>query len=235
MRKGYEGGQIIPAKVIPAKAGIQSEDMDSRLRPTEVPGMRGKHSGMTPIKEESMKCPDCQNELYEIACNGININECVECKGRWFDRGELRAAKNREDDDLRWLDFDPFGDDAEQLSVPSDGKKCPKCSKQMSSLTYKSSKLVIDKCLKCEGVWLDHGEFEKIIKYLEDLIVKTSAAEYTKETFKQFVEIFTGQEGLVSEAKDFFAVMKLLQIRLGVEHPGLEEACQNIYRYTPFR
>ena len=182
-----------------------------------------------------MKCPDCKNELHEIDCKGINISECVECKGRWFDRAELRAVKDNEDEDLRWLDFDPFGDDAEQLSVRSDGKECPKCSKQMSSLTYRASKMLIDKCLECEGVWLAHGEFKRIISYLEGLIVKKSAAEYTKETFKQFVEIFTGHEGLVSEAKDFFAVLKLLQIRLGVEHPGLEEACHNIYRYTPFR
>ena len=40
-----------------------------------------------------------------------------------FDRGELRLAKDKQDDDIRWLDFDPFGKDAESLSVESEGKE----------------------------------------------------------------------------------------------------------------
>jgi len=182
-----------------------------------------------------MKCPDCQNKLESIDCKGIVVDECVSCKGRWFDRGELRKAKDKEDDDIRWLDFDPFGKDIERLSVPSKGKKCPKCLKTMSSLKYRASGIIIDKCSSCEGVWLDHGEFEKIIKYLEHIMLTKPASEYTKDTFKQFVEIFTGPEGTVSEVKDFMAVLNLLRLRLAVENPKIVETSQKIYKYTPFK
>lgn len=182
-----------------------------------------------------MKCPDCQNELQTIDCKGIMIDECIKCKGKWFDRDELRRAKDRTDDNLRWLDFDPFGKDAEQLSVASEGRICPKCSKKMSSLKYADSKVIIDKCLNCKGVWLDPGEFIKVIRYLENRINSETAKEYIKDTFKQFIEIFSGPEGVISEVKDFLAVLYLLELRIAVEHPGLAEASRKIYQATPFK
>ena len=101
-----------------------------------------------------MKCPDCNNELKVAVLKGISIHECFRCTGKWFERNELMLAKNKADDHLRWLDFDPFGKDAKELSVVSVGKQCPQCAKEMQSLTYAQSKIVIDKCQLCEGVWL---------------------------------------------------------------------------------
>lgn len=181
-----------------------------------------------------MKCPDCKGELQQIDCKGILINECVGCKGKWFDRGELRRAKNRTDNDLRWLDFDPFGEDAEKLSVASKGKVCPKCSKEMSSLKYMDSKIIIDKCSGCEGVWLEPGELAKIILYLKDKVSAETGKEYTKDTFKKFVQIFTGHKGLISEVKDFLAIFYLLQLRIAIEHPKLAKTSQKIYESAPW-
>jgi len=182
-----------------------------------------------------MKCPDCHKELKPIDCKGIQIDECVKCKGRWFDRDELRKAKDRQDNDLRWLDFDPFGKDAEKLSVASEGKICPKCSVKMSSLKYMDSKVVIDKCLNCKGVWLNPKEFDKVIRFLEDKVSTETAKEYVKDTFKQFIEIFTGPEGVISEVKDFLAILYLLELRIAVENPLLVETSQKIYQSTPFK
>ena len=182
-----------------------------------------------------MKCPDCQNELKIIDLKGVKIDECVKCRGKWFERNELRLVKDRQDDYLRWLDFDPFGKDAEKLSIPSDGKKCPKCLKQMNSLTYQQSKILIDKCSTCEGIWLNHGELVKIIRYLENVILTQPVQKYVKDSFKQFIEIFKGKEGLISETKDFLAVLYLLQLRIAVENPALVKASENIYNNTPFK
>ena len=67
----------------------------------------------------------------------------------------------------------------ESLSVASEGKECPKCSNRMNSLAYRESNIVIDKCPHCEGVWLDHREFDKIVDYLNELVNKTSTRDYT--------------------------------------------------------
>jgi Zn-finger nucleic acid-binding protein len=181
-----------------------------------------------------MKCPDCKGELKQIDCKGIMIDECVKCKGKWFDRGELRRAKDSADNDLRWLDFDPFGEDVEKLSLTSKGRICPKCSGMMLSLKYMDSKVVIDKCPNCKGVWLDPGELAKIILYLEDKVSRETAKEYTKNTFKQFIQIFTGREGIISEVKDFLAIFYLLQLRIGIEHPKLAKASQETYKNVPW-
>ncbi len=182
-----------------------------------------------------MNCPDCFHELKEESLKGIQIQECRACQGKWFKRDQLKLAKDRQDDTLRWLDFDPFGKDAEDLSVPSTGKICPECSGAMLSLTYSDSQIVIDKCPSCEGVWLTHGELVKIIRYLEKKVVSQPSAQLAQSSFKQFVEIFKGSDGFLNEVKDFLVVLYLLELRIAVEHPKFVEASKNIYKYTPFK
>lgn len=127
-----------------------------------------------------MKCPNHNAALGQINYRGILIDECPTCKGRWGDRDELRKAKDSTDDDLRWLDFDPFGTEAGRFEVPSKGLLCPKCSTKMVSLTYETSKVTIDKCLQCHGIWLDHGEFEAIITQAPNLAAAVTCDRNTK-------------------------------------------------------
>ncbi len=180
-----------------------------------------------------MKCPDHHTELGQINYRGILIDECPTCKGRWFDRDELRKAKDSTDDDLRWLDFDPFGTEAGRFEVPSKGRLCPKCSTKMASLTYETSRVTIDKCPQCHGIWLDHGEFEAIVKHLEKTVSSETASEYAQDAFRQFLQVATGPEGAISEVRDFLAVMKLLELRIGVENPRVAGMIQKISQYFP--
>ena len=182
-----------------------------------------------------IKCPDCQNELKVAKLKGIEIYECLKCKGKWFDRSQLILATNKLDDGLRWLDFDPFGKDAEKLSVVSVGKQCPQCLREMRSLTYLQSKVIIEKCQSCEGVWLNHGELGKIILYLERVINTETVKGLTKDTFKDFIKIFTGDKGFITEVKDFLAVLNILRIRIAAEHPLLKKTWENIESITPFK
>lgn len=177
-----------------------------------------------------MKCPDNQVEMKEIDYRGITLHECPQCRGRWFDRGELTKAKDKTDEDLRWLDFDPFQKEAEKFKLPSEGRKCPACGTGMESLTYRNSGVVIDLCPACRGVWLHSGEFEKIINYLEEIVTQKSAAEYVKDVSQQLLEIIKDPTHPVSEIKDFMAVLKLLEERIGVEHPRFSQAARNLFR-----
>jgi Zn-finger nucleic acid-binding protein len=36
-----------------------------------------------------MTCPKCQGEMRTYERNGINIDQCTECRGLFLDRGEL--------------------------------------------------------------------------------------------------------------------------------------------------
>jgi len=181
-----------------------------------------------------MKCVDCSGQLKQVDYNNIRIEECSSCGGIWFDRGELDKAKNQTDEDLRWLDFDPFGEEANQFLVDADDKTCPRCSAKMDSLFYEESQVIINKCLVCHGIWVPNGQFRKIVKYLEDIVASESTSEYVKDSLKQFLEIFSGKESVASEVKDFLVILKLLKMRMVAEHPELEEAAKKIFQYLPF-
>lgn len=182
-----------------------------------------------------MQCPNCKGDLRQIDYRGIALDECIKCKGRWFDRDELRKAKDKTDSDLRWLDFDPFGDTSSNSTVTPSEKQCPKCSITIDSLTYETSRVVIDKCTRCTGVWLDHGEFEKIVDHLEEIIITKSASRYTRDAFRKFLEIAVGPEGTISEIRDFFVVLKLLEMRVAAENPRIADAMIRIYQAWPLR
>ena len=182
-----------------------------------------------------MQCSNCQSELEQIGFRGITVNECPGCQGRWFDRGELQKAKDNTDEDLRWLDFDPFVKTEKHFNVaPHEGEACPKCTQKMTALTYANSGVVIEKCEQCRGIWLRDGEFRKIIAYLEDLVTAQPASKYVADSFKQFLEIVTGPEDRISEAKDFLVILKLLKLRAAVEHSKIAAATNKIYQYLPF-
>lgn len=182
-----------------------------------------------------VKCPDCQVPLRQTDYRGVQIDECPRCLGRWFDRDELRQAKDHSDQDLRWLDFDPFARDAKASQSPHRDRPCPRCSAAMGVIVYETSRVQIDKCSSCHGVWLDHGEFEKIVRHLEHEVSSESAAQYRKDTERQFAQIVTGPEGPISELRDFFCVLNLLEMRLAVEHPTLATSVQATYLASPFK
>jgi Zn-finger nucleic acid-binding protein len=181
-----------------------------------------------------MKCADCQTALKRSRFKGITIDTCPQCKGRWFDRDELKKAKDNTDEDLRWLNFDPFTKAADSLKVKSEQKQCPKCRTPMASLHYDKSDVIINRCDTCQGIWIHHGEFEKIIRYLERTVSQLSASEIAVDSVKHLIETITHPDDHPTGVKDFLVVFKLLNLKISVEHPQLTDAVNKIYKYLPF-
>jgi Zn-finger nucleic acid-binding protein len=181
-----------------------------------------------------MNCPEDGVQLEQADCHGVKVEECPKCLGRWFDRDELRQAKDRTDEDLRWLDFDPFTREAEKSDVDTEGRLCPRCSVKMGVMVYERSGVRIEKCWLCDGVWLNHGEFEKIVKHLEKEVNTETAEQYRAEAARQFAQIFTGPEGPISELRDLFSVLHLLRMRFSAEHPNLSGTIDKISMGSPF-
>lgn len=178
-------------------------------------------------------CPNDGRELQNVSFKGVTVSTCDTCKGMFFDRGALDLAKNSSDEDLRWIDFDLFEEQDGKFSGSQSIKKCPKDHIQMVSLKYKKSSVILDKCETCQGVWLDEGEFEKIMDYLEDIVEQESAKDYGKEVLKKLFEISEGKEGNTSELKDLFVLTKLFEERVIAEHPVLEQIVRAIDISTP--
>lgn len=169
-----------------------------------------------------MQCPNCNVPLSKKVVHGVEINECKKCKGIWFDKDELRKIKDITDSDLNWLDFDILKHrDKFKINVPK--KICPKCKIKMEVLNYDDSRVEIDFCTKCNGIWLDKKEFESIIKYLENAILTKSLGDYVKATIEEAKEILTGPESFISEWKDFSTILRFLQYRILVANPKIHD------------
>ena len=70
--------------------------------------------------------------MKKSTINNITIDECLPCKGMWFDRGELDEVKDEVLPDISWLEIDTWQQQADLLAKGS-RQLCPKC--QNTTLT----------------------------------------------------------------------------------------------------
>jgi Zn-finger nucleic acid-binding protein len=181
-----------------------------------------------------MICPSCQAEVQTKLIENVEVDECRSCKGIWFDRDELRKVKDQTEEDLQWMDFDIWKKQ-DLFRVYSKAAKCPECNVNMATIEYGETGVGIESCARCQGVWLDAGELQKIVDDLSTELNTMSASEYLSVSLEEAREIITGQESFMSEWKDFLAVVRLLYYRLLVENPKVQEALLNIQKGSPIR
>ena len=91
-------------------------------------------------------CPICDNTKLATKMIGeVELDECSSCHGLWFERDELRQAKDGKDDDLSWLDFDIWRHE-EQFKQGERALSCPTCRAAMVNLGYGETGVSIDCC-----------------------------------------------------------------------------------------
>ncbi len=160
-----------------------------------------------------MHCPKCKIDMNQKNIQGVQVDECLQCEGMWFEKDELREVKDHVDSDLNWMDFDIWKH-PEKFKAKKQRYDCPNCSKPMNILDYDNTTVEIDYCSNCKGVWLDKNELQRIIDALEAELVTKSMGAYVKATLAEAKELLTGQESFLSEWKDFMTVLRFLQYRL---------------------
>ena len=112
-------------------------------------------------------CPVCQIELKPQVHYGVTIDVCPACAGIWFDADELKRLHDIDESILPRLDtiYQP-------QVLPYDPpweKLCPVCRSPLRPYNYLyTTNIVLDTCDQCGGVWVDHGELEKMRRVLQD-------------------------------------------------------------------
>ncbi len=165
-----------------------------------------------------MKCPFCNVDLVEMLFYNTYAHYCPQCLGLWFEKDELREAKNSKDENLSWLDIDLWKQ-ASQFRITSANKFCPDCRMPLYEVNYGDSEIKVDVCNLCHGIWLDRGEFKKIIAYLEKEKDFKLLHNYVKTLKEEFQEIFIGPKKFKEEIGDFLAVLQVLNYKFTVNHP----------------
>lgn len=106
-----------------------------------------------------MICPKCNAELRKSDLGEygfVILDVCPDCKGSWFDKGELDRLDHSVWTNFEELKFQHKEAGAQRLS-------CPKCNHDLELVSpVDSPNLVVDRCPSCEGFWLDAGQLEEV-------------------------------------------------------------------------
>src|ERR1043166_6161651 len=112
-----------------------------------------------------MKCPSCKSPLLEKNAGGMTLDICYGgCGGIWFDAAEMQRITARAAASLHTIWQSPVG--RFNLAGP---RLCPRCPNQLLERKWFSDvkKVEIDQCPRCDGIWLDAGEFSRIYEELQ--------------------------------------------------------------------
>lgn len=105
----------------------------------------------------SINCPKCKVATKPFTLDAdLQFDRCDSCHGMWMDKGELgRTAGDTRD----------FIDHQKAMTGPKTDYQCPKCTlgTKLHEIAYApNTKLIVEVCKACEGVWLDSRELPQI-------------------------------------------------------------------------
>ena len=173
-----------------------------------------------------MNCPNDNEQLERILFYNVEADYCPKCLGMWFDKDELRLAKDDKDKNLNWVDVDLWRDKS-KFHVARGQKHCPVCRAGLMEIKYDGSKTKVDFCKMCKGVWLDRGEFKQLISYLKRKADYEILHNYTKNLVLELWEVFSGPEKFREELADYLTLLKLLNYKFVVQHPFLNSLIES--------
>jgi len=165
-------------------------------------------------------CPICKIPLSNAVIYNTEVDYCPKCYGLWFEEGELQFAKNAKDENLKWLDIDLWKDES-KFKVSYGIRLCPYCRMPLYEVYYGNSKVIVDVCNLCHGVWLDRAEFRKIIDWLKEKADYETMNNYFQNIFRQTAEVFSGPKSIREEITDVIMVLNILGYKVASQSPNL--------------
>ena len=109
-----------------------------------------------------MNCTGCQNPMITAELDDVEVDFCPRCGGIWLDAGEIEIL---------------LGDKQKSAAAiysfrhaqnrPEKKRKCPICLKRMEKIAAgpADEAVLLDRCVKGDGLWFDRGELEQIIRF----------------------------------------------------------------------
>lgn len=108
-------------------------------------------------------CPRCKKELQPQIIKErrgeIEVDICDQCKGTWYDQGELNDLEKIVEP--VFVEVRKIPNEYDQLTALA----CPKCKVIMKKADHpRDENVILDYCEECSGIWLDGGELTAIQK-----------------------------------------------------------------------
>jgi len=121
----------------------------------------------------TIKCPRDGEALARFTYeSNVVVDKCPRCSGVYLDKGELEAIQeikeNAYEEELKAIPDDVAAAYAIARQKQQGPASCPKCAREMSAKEYAyASRILIDVCPQCAGIWLDAGELKALEVFFE--------------------------------------------------------------------
>lgn len=115
-----------------------------------------------------LACPRCSEPLQGLRLGTTSVHECAACGGLWIAPETLQRLCDAREEHAGFVSAlearvptKPVAPDTVRY-IP-----CPRCTKLMNRVNFAhSSGVILDVC-KADGVWLDRGELQRVMGFVE--------------------------------------------------------------------
>lgn len=118
--------------------------------------------------EPPLDCPRCGSEMQAIRLGLTPVIECANCGGLWLDPKTLQTLCNARE--LHAVVVSTLAARVPTRQAPLDTVRyvpCPRCGKLMNRQNFARSSGVITDVCKTDGAWLDRGELQRVIGFVD--------------------------------------------------------------------
>lgn len=136
-------------------------------------------------KELSGNCPVCEGKFesvplnFELTDETVFLDQCTECGGIWFDKGELMEIF-----DTAIKEAMAVGEFAEDFDSVSESKEtyldCPRCNTKCNASEGKVLDMQVTKCTSCKGIWISDGQLGNMMGDVKSYDVDNKKADGIK-------------------------------------------------------
>ena len=134
-----------------------------------------------------MICPSCKHHMFVVEYQKIELDYCGNCRGVWFDAGELELMLDTAGIGGTKSTIDVLLNSPE-VPIHEKKRKCPICRQTMKKVNISGTDhVIIDTCGREDGVWFDGGEVDHLVKFLAD---KSPDKSGTAKVFSFIKEVF---------------------------------------------
>jgi len=113
-----------------------------------------------------MNCPGCSGEMETSDVDGAQLHTCISCSGIWMSYSSISALMQ-----LEGSYANPISLSSKLVSCATSNLKCPECADSKLRILNQTN-VELDVCHECVGLFLDHGEMEKLVSGYRDSVEK---------------------------------------------------------------
>ena len=115
-----------------------------------------------------LSCPRCAETMTALTLGEASVRECGACGGLWLDASTLQRLCDAREQHASITGM--LASRVPTAGIPADTVRyvpCPACHKLMNRINFaRSSGVIMDVC-KPHGVWLDRGELERVVGFVD--------------------------------------------------------------------